>query len=77
VKWKGWHAFRRSLATNLLSCGVEPKVIQAILRHSSVQLTMDLYTQVPDADSRAALQKIENLLEQNTSQNAIQLEMSK
>src|ERR1017187_1626453 len=31
-KWKGWHCFRRSLASNLYALGVKPKVIQAILR---------------------------------------------
>ena len=62
VLWKGWKAFRTSLATNLLSCGVEPKVIQAILRHSDIATTLALYTQVPDEDARRALQKIEDLL---------------
>jgi integrase len=59
VKWKGWHAFRRSLATNLHSCGVHPKVAQAILRHSDMKTTLEFYTMIPDADARAALQKIE------------------
>jgi integrase len=62
VEWKGWHAYRRGLATNLQSCGVPAKVTQAILRHSSVTLTLDIYTQTPDADSRAALAKIEEWL---------------
>ena len=57
--WKGWHAFRRALATNLHSCGVDPKVAQAILRHSDIRTTLEFYTMVPDADARAALQKIE------------------
>ena len=62
VVFKGWKAFRTSLATNLLSCGVDAKVIQAILRHSDIATTLSFYTQVPDADSRRALQKIEDLL---------------
>jgi integrase len=68
VEWKGWHAYRRGLATNrprcrlVQSCGVRAKVTQAILRHSSVTLTLDIYTQTPDADSRAALAKIEEWL---------------
>ena len=57
--WKGWHAFRRALATNLHSCGVDPKVAQAIFRHSDMRTTLEFYTMVPDADARAALQKIE------------------
>ncbi len=43
VKWRGWHAFRRGLATNLHQLGVADKTIQAILRHSNVGLTMNVY----------------------------------
>ena len=39
--WHGWHAFRRGLATNLHTLGV--KDIQAILRHSNVGLTINVY----------------------------------
>ncbi len=42
-RWHGWHAFRRGLATNLHALGVEDKTIQAILRHSNVGLTMNVY----------------------------------
>lgn len=41
--WHGWHAFRRGLATNLHLLGVKDKDIQAILRHSNVRLTLDIY----------------------------------
>jgi integrase len=66
LEWKGWHAFRRSLATNLHSCGVDPKVAQAILRHSDMKTTLEFYTMVPDADARAALQKIETWITKET-----------
>jgi site-specific recombinase XerD len=39
LKWKGWHAYRRGLATNLHQLGVPDKVIQAILRHEDVSTT--------------------------------------
>lgn len=42
-RWHGWHAFRRGLATNLHQLGVADKTIQAILRHSNVGLTMNIY----------------------------------
>ncbi len=41
--WHGWHAFRRGLATNLHTLGVDDKTIQAILRHSNVALTINVY----------------------------------
>ena len=66
IPWRGWHAFQRSLAINVSSCGVEPKIIQAILRHSDIGTTMNIYVQPPDTEARAALQKIEDLI---SSQN--------
>jgi len=39
-EWKGWHAFRRGLATNLTDLGVRPEVIQRILRHGDLATTM-------------------------------------
>ena len=44
LKWKGWHAYRRGLATNLHELGVPDKVIQAILRREDVKTTQrELY----------------------------------
>jgi integrase len=43
VQWHGWHAFCRGLATNLHTFGVDDKTIQAILRHSNIGLTMNVY----------------------------------
>ena len=60
VKWRGWHAFRRSLASNLYSIGVEPKVIQAILRHKDIGTTLAYYVRTPDNQMREALNRIEN-----------------
>jgi integrase len=42
-KWHGWHAFRRGIATNLHQLGVADKDIQAILRHSNIGITMNIY----------------------------------
>jgi integrase len=50
----GWHSFRHSLATNLRSLGVDVKVAQELLRHSSHRVTMDVYTRAISADKREA-----------------------
>jgi integrase len=60
IEWRGWHAFRRGLATNLYSLGVAPKVIQAILRHSDIGTTLAYYVGVPDSESKEAMQRIED-----------------
>ncbi len=41
--WRGWHAFRRGLATNLHALGIADKEIQAILRHSNIAVTQSCY----------------------------------
>jgi integrase len=43
IQWHGWHAFRRGLATNLHTLRVDDKTIQAILRHSNVGITQNIY----------------------------------
>jgi len=52
MKWKGWHAHRRGLATNLHEFGVPDKVIQAILRHEDVSTTQRSYIKTPSRDGR-------------------------
>jgi integrase len=59
IVWKGYHGFRRGLATNLFSLGVNPKIVAAILRHSDVGTTLAWYIQTPDAESREAMRKVE------------------
>jgi hypothetical protein len=58
-EWKGWHAFRRGLATNLYELGVAPKVIQGILRHSDIGTTLQFYTQVPESATKDALNQLD------------------
>lgn len=60
--WHGWHAFRRGLASNLYRLGVNDKTIQAILRHSNVATTMDIYVKTVSADSTAAMKLLETAL---------------
>jgi site-specific recombinase XerD len=39
IEWRGYHAFRRGLATNLRALGVDDLTIMEILRHSDVSVT--------------------------------------
>jgi integrase len=50
LKWKGWHAYRRGLATNLHELGIPDKVIQAILRHEDVKTTQRSYIKTVPID---------------------------
>jgi integrase len=42
-EWHGWHAFRPGLATNLHTLRADDKTIQAILRHSNIGITQNIY----------------------------------
>lgn len=61
-EWHGWHSFRRGLATNLNRLGVQDKTIQAILRHSELATTMNIYVKTVAVDSVTALNTLEGLM---------------
>src|SRR5215472_4958909 len=60
--WRGWHGFRRGVATNLNRLGVPDKIIQRVLRHSDVAVTQAAYIKPEDSDSKAAMEKLESAL---------------
>ena len=53
---------RHTCGTLLAFLKVHPKVAQAILRHSQISMTMDIYTHVVDEDQRAAAALLADLL---------------
>jgi len=50
----GWHTFRHTYSTLLRSVGTEFKVMQELLRHSSLRSTIDIYTQAVTPAKHAA-----------------------
>ena len=60
--WHGWHAFRRGLATNLHALGVDDKTIQAILRHSNIGVTMNIYVKSVSESQVAAMDALSEKL---------------
>jgi integrase len=67
--WNGWHAFRRGLATNLHTLGVDDKTIQALLRHSNVSLTINVYIKSVTESQVNAMDVLSARLEKETSNN--------
>ena len=53
------HDLRRSCATELLRRGVNPKVVQKMLGHASIQTTMAHYVGVSDKDLRDAVKRFD------------------
>jgi integrase len=62
----GWHTFRHSYSTLLRSLGVDIKVQQDLLRHSSARLTLDTYTQAVTPAKREAQNAVLRLLTANS-----------
>jgi site-specific recombinase XerD len=54
----GFHNFRHSLATFLVSRGKDVKTIQGLLRHAKVTTTLDLYSQSIDTAKLEAQEDI-------------------
>jgi integrase len=55
-----WRSFRTSRATWMIEAGVDPKSVQASMRHSRISTTMDIYAQfVPETQRRASARTME------------------
>jgi integrase len=59
------HDTRRTCGSLLAALDVHPRVAMQILRHSRIAMTMEIYTQVPDEVTRAALKRLSDELDQN------------
>lgn len=44
TKHIGWHTFRRTFSTLLKANGEDVKVVQELLRHATVKMTLEVYT---------------------------------
>ncbi|MDQ2912017.1 MAG: site-specific integrase [Chloroflexota bacterium] len=57
-----FHDLRHGCGTLLISLGMKPKLVQAILRHSKLATTMDLYVHAFDDDLRGAVASLDRAL---------------
>jgi integrase len=53
-----FHSLRTTFITRLARCGVAPATAKTLARHSTITLTLDVYTDVGEADERAALAQL-------------------
>jgi integrase len=56
-----FHDLRHSAATLLLGMGVNPKIVQELLGHSSISMTMDIYSHVLPSMQQEAMDKFDDL----------------
>lgn len=62
TRWRGWHAARRGLGSNLYRLGVSDIVIQRILRHANLATTTGYYIKSQAQDVLDAMAKLEDSL---------------
>jgi integrase len=53
-----FHALRHTFITNMVKAGVNPKTAQSLARHSSIDLTMNVYTSLTVNDQASALESL-------------------
>jgi integrase len=58
----GWHTFSHTYSTLLRSTGAELKIMQELLRHSTIRVTLDTYTQAVTTEKRNAQEAVVSLL---------------
>ena len=61
-----FHDLRHSAATLLLSMGTHPKVVQELLGHSQISMTMDIFSHVMPTMQKEAMTKLNETLQQKS-----------
>ncbi|QUH18958.1 tyrosine-type recombinase/integrase [Alkaliphilus sp. B6464] len=64
-----FHMLRHTHATMLLEAGVNPKVVQERLGHSSVSITLDTYSHITTEFQKVAVSEFEKYLQKNKVSN--------
>jgi integrase len=63
-----FHDLRHSAATILPSLGVHPKVVQELLGHNQISMTMDIYSHVLPGMQKDAMAKLNDALQEPPEQ---------
>jgi integrase len=61
-----FHDLRHSVATLLLTAGIHPKIVQELLGHSQISLTIDTYSHVLPSLQEDAANRLNSLLAQRS-----------
>jgi Phage integrase family len=69
MTWHGWHALRRGFGTTLHAAGVQDKIIQTLMRHTSLSVTMEHYVKALPAANVAAVKRLGNSFGNENAEN--------
>jgi integrase len=58
----GWYTFRHTYSNLLHANREDPKVVQDLLRHSSIKVTMDVYMQAATSEKPKAQSRVVELI---------------
>jgi integrase len=71
-RYADFHSLRHSTGSLLAAAGVHPKIIQSIMRHSDINLTMSRYTHIFRGQESQAIAKLPNFsFPNNSSRNPL------
>lgn len=65
-----FHNLRHTAATLLLERGIHPKIVSEMLGHTSISITLDLYSHVSETMQRGAAQEMDRLVRRIRSDRA-------
>jgi len=58
AQWRGFHCFRRGLASTLYELGADDLTVQKVLRHSEVVVTRESCIRVRDERVKSAMERL-------------------
>ena len=71
IEIKGWHTLRHSYTTLLRQNNGDPKVVQGLLRHNSIKVTMDIYDEAMSDEKQSAHRKVLRLVTRQRDRTVI------
>ena len=66
IERRGKHAARHTTVTLLMAAGEHPKIVQGLLGHATIALTLDTYSHVMEGQREQATAKLTALLTPTT-----------